>query len=63
MSREHKFANIYKEMYASGEEGGGEVGQPAIVQIITNYYENQSNKFIIPYCYSFTSISNKTEIN
>ena len=44
MSREQKFANIYKEMYASGEGERG--GQPAIVQIITNYYENQSNKLI-----------------
>ena len=41
MSWEHKFANIYKEMYASGE-GGGEGGQPAIVQIITQINQTSS---------------------
>ena len=51
MSWEHKFANIYKEMYASGEEGGrregggGGGGQPAIVQIITKINQTSSKLF------------------
>ena len=45
-----------------GGWGGGATGY------CSNDYENQSNKLIIilnqsTYCYSFTSISNKTEIN
>ena len=45
--------------------GGGEAGATGYY---SNYYENQSNKLITilnqsTYCYSFTSISNKTEIN
>ena len=45
-------------MYAGG---GGATGYGS------NYYENQSNKLIIinqsTNCYSFTSLSNKTEKN
>ena len=53
-------------MYASGEVGDG--GGGGATGYCSNYYENQSNKLIIilnqsTYCYSFTSISNKTEIN
>ena len=43
MSWEHKFANIYKEMYVSGEgEGRGGGGQQAIVQIITKINQTSS---------------------
>ena len=62
MSWEHKFANIYKEMYASGEGGMGGGGGAA--GYCSNYYENQSNKLETilnqsTYCYSFSSISKK----
>ena len=51
---EPKFDNIYKEMYARGGN-----------RLLFKLYENQSNKLIIinqsTYCYSFTSLSNKTK--
>ena len=52
----------------AGRGGGGGGGVMGATGYCSNYYENQSNKLIInlnqsTYCYSFTSISNKTEIN
>ena len=57
---------LQRNVCQRGGGGGGDGGEAT--GYCSNYYENQSNKLIIilnqpTCCYSFTSISNKTEIN
>ena len=45
MSWEHKFANIYKEMYASGEGGGGEGGNRLLFKLLRKSIKQAHNYF------------------